>query len=176
MVQLHYRWRTLIEPQELAITPWSWWLRAYRRKIKQWAKDDLKAVWVNIAWSGWNEGEHTVLERHMVLGREWNLKVSDANDDNHCDLVVKTQLNKQRTTWESCLLEQQQDIFFTVPICVALELIQDTWSKSAQSAHLLTMSPSCFSEISWGKKGCQFNLIKPGSEICFNFEVTGFVC
>lgn len=124
-------------------------LHALSEKIKQWAKDDPKAVWVNITWSGWNEGEHSVLEKHMVLGRERNLKVSDVNDDNHCDLAVKTQLNKQRTTWESCLLEQQQDIFFTVPICVVLELIQDTWSKSVQPAHLLTVIPSCFSDISW---------------------------
>lgn len=73
-----------------------------------------------MAWTGQNEGEHSVLKKHMVLGRERNLKVSDANDDNHCDLAVKTQLNKQRTTRESCLLEQQQDIFFMVPICFAL--------------------------------------------------------
>lgn len=59
----------------------------------------------------------------MVLGRERNLNVSDANNDNHCDLAVKTQLSKQRTTRESCLLKQQQDIFFMVPICVVLELI-----------------------------------------------------
>lgn len=84
----------------------------------------------------------------MVLGRERNPNASDANDDNHCDLAVKTQLSKQRTTRESCLLEQQQDIFFTVPICVVLEVIQDTWCKSVQSAHLLTTIPSCFADVS----------------------------
>lgn len=77
----------------------------------------------------------------MILHLERNLKVSDANDDNYSDLAVKTQLNKQRTAQESCLLKQQQDIFFTVPVSVALVLIQDTWSKSPQSAHLLTMIP-----------------------------------
>lgn len=111
-----------------------------------------------MAWSGRNEGEHGVLEKHMVLGWERNLKVSDANDDNHGDRVVKTQLNKQRTTRESCLLEQQQDIFSTVPICAVLELIQDTWSKSVQSAHLFTIHHAF---LKYREKGCQFNLIKP---------------